>query len=357
MRAAAEAANALEFINKMPNQFNQLIGESGVEQLSGGQKQRVAIARAIVKQPVCLLLDESTSALDNESERIVQAALDQLMPGRTTVVIAHRLSTIRHADIIVVVDEGRVVEQGTHDDLMVTGGIYSKLVAAQSKSPLEVSDVAPQAQPAGAAAVPIAEVALDVLPVPPVIDAPDRQMSTKDVRSERTESGLKLQKQPSLKEEKDKKAKDAEDEKERLEALIRAEAEVCVSVAYHLGHNHVACHLFNYFLCVQKMPEVPLSRIVAMSGGDWGWIILGIVGSGCSGAIFPLFSQFLSTMMASFYQPVEQMKKDALVMFYCFLGLGSGMWQNLPSFLAIENALLVQEDQHLLLACLPTHGR
>ncbi len=233
MRAAAEAANALEFITKMPNQFNQLIGESGVEQLSGGQKQRVAIARAIVKQPVCLLLDESTSALDNESERIVQAALDQLMPGRTTVVIAHRLSTIRHADIIVVVDEGRVVEQGTHDDLMVTGGIYSKLVAAQSKSPLEGGDAALSVQPAAAAAaaVSIVEVALDVLlPLPPVIDAPDRQMSTKDVRSERTESGLKLQKQPSLKEEKDKKAKNAEDEKERLEALIRAEAEVYNSV-------------------------------------------------------------------------------------------------------------------------------
>src|SRR5690606_18784940 len=109
--------NALDFIESFPDQFNTQVGDRGI-QLSGGQKQRIAIARAVLKDPVILILDEATSALDSESEKLVQEALDNLMIGRTSVVIAHRLSTIRKADKIVVIDKGKVVEQGKHEELM-----------------------------------------------------------------------------------------------------------------------------------------------------------------------------------------------------------------------------------------------
>jgi len=123
---AAAAGHALEFIRALPQGFDTEVGENGVR-LSGGQRQRIAIARAILKDAPILILDEATSALDSESERQVQAALDTLMQGRTTIVIAHRLSTIEHADRIVVLDQGRVVEEGTHAALLARGGIYAKL--------------------------------------------------------------------------------------------------------------------------------------------------------------------------------------------------------------------------------------
>lgn len=128
--AAAEAAHAMEFINAMPQGLDTLIGENGVR-LSGGQRQRLAIARTILKNTAVVILDEATSALDSESEKHVQAALDSLMKGRTTVVIAHRLSTIENADRIVVLDEGRIAETGSHAELLAHGGIYSRLYQLQ----------------------------------------------------------------------------------------------------------------------------------------------------------------------------------------------------------------------------------
>ena len=130
---AAEVAHADEFINEMPAGYDTNIGDRGGK-LSGGQRQRLSIARAVYKNPPILILDEATSALDTKSERLVQSALDHLMEGRTTIVIAHRLSTIIHADVICVVDDGRIVEQGTHDELLALGGHYAKLHAIQVKS-------------------------------------------------------------------------------------------------------------------------------------------------------------------------------------------------------------------------------
>jgi ATP-binding cassette subfamily B protein len=130
VRAAAEAAAAAEFLDALPQGFGTFLGEKGVR-LSGGQRQRVAIARAILRDPALLLLDEATSALDAENERLVQTALQRLMRGRTSLVIAHRLATVLEADRIAVMEAGRIVDQGRHDDLLRRGGLYARLAELQ----------------------------------------------------------------------------------------------------------------------------------------------------------------------------------------------------------------------------------
>jgi ATP-binding cassette subfamily B protein len=128
--AAAKAAFADEFIVDLPQGYDTFLGERGVR-LSGGQRQRIAIARAMLKNPPLLLLDEATSALDAHSERMVQAALETAMQGRTTLVIAHRLATVQQADVIWVLEHGHMVEQGNHAELIAKGGLYASLAALQ----------------------------------------------------------------------------------------------------------------------------------------------------------------------------------------------------------------------------------
>ncbi|MGV3498673.1 MAG: ATP-binding cassette domain-containing protein, partial [Hydrogenophaga sp.] len=130
MDDAVRGANAMEFVQELPEGMQAPIGNKG-GRLSGGQRQRLAIARAMLKDAPILILDEATAALDNESERLVQNALQKLMPDRTTLVIAHRLSTIEHADQVLVLDHGRLVEQGTHAELVARGGVYAGLAALQ----------------------------------------------------------------------------------------------------------------------------------------------------------------------------------------------------------------------------------
>jgi ABC-type multidrug transport system fused ATPase/permease subunit len=139
VEAAAKAAQAHDFILAKPGGYDFMIGERGAS-LSGGQRQRLAIARAILRNAPILVLDEATSALDTESERAVQLALDTLMKGRTTLCIAHRLSTIQHADLIVVMDQGRIVEQGHHDELLARNGLYARLHALQFRTVAEAPE-------------------------------------------------------------------------------------------------------------------------------------------------------------------------------------------------------------------------
>jgi subfamily B ATP-binding cassette protein MsbA len=130
VEAAARAAHAHEFIERLPSGYATMVGERGVK-LSGGQRQRVAIARALLKDPAVLILDEATSSLDTESERLIEEALERLLKGRTTLIIAHRLSTVRRADKLCVLDHGRLVEEGTHDVLLARGGLYARLYQRQ----------------------------------------------------------------------------------------------------------------------------------------------------------------------------------------------------------------------------------
>src|SRR4051812_28596519 len=136
---AARRANAHEFIVKLPDRYETTIGERGVK-LSGGQQQRLAIARAILASPQILILDEATSNLDTESEQLIQAAMAELLAGRTTFVIAHRLSTIRRADTILLMEDGKVIERGTHESLMAAGGVYHEMVTRQAESAAQDSE-------------------------------------------------------------------------------------------------------------------------------------------------------------------------------------------------------------------------
>jgi len=268
IKRAAELANAANFIDKLPNGYDTMVGQRGA-QLSGGQKQRIAIARAIIKNPRILLLDEATSALDVESERIVQEALNRIMLDRTTLVVAHRLSTVRNADCISVVQQGKIVEQGPHDELVMNpDGAYSQLIRLQESK--EEEEQKPERH---------------------VSDSRSKSRSLSLKRSiSRGSMGNSSQHSLTLPigmpgsvellEGNDENWE--EDEKEQARDGDR-----------------------------EAPKKAPMGRLASLNKPEVPILVLGSLAAGVHGVLFPLFGLMISNAIKTFYEPPHQLKKDA----------------------------------------------
>ncbi|PKI36032.1 hypothetical protein CRG98_043607 [Punica granatum] len=267
IKAATKLANAAKFIDKLPQGLDTMVGEHGI-QLSGGQKQRIAIARAILKDPRILLLDEATSALDAESERVVQEALDRVMMKRTTVIVAHRLSTVRNANVIAVIHQGKIIENGSHMELTEDpDGAYSQLICLQEfKAETERNVVIDQERP---------EIIIDL---------------------GRTSS-------------------------QRISFLR--------SISHgSSGVGNSSRHSFSLFgvptaMALEKEPqgcvleksvetsEFPFLRLAALNGPEIPVLVLGSIAAAATGMIFPIFGILLSKTIKTFYEPKDELRKDS----------------------------------------------
>ncbi|XP_024317106.1 ABC transporter B family member 4 isoform X3 [Brachypodium distachyon] len=270
IKRAAELANAGDFIDKLPNGYDTMVGQRGA-QLSGGQKQRIAIARAIIKNPKIFLLDEATSALDVESERIVQEGLNRIMVDRTMIVVAHRLTTVRNAHCISVVQQGKIVEQGHHDELVLNpNGAYFQLIQLQGISEEEEQKV-------------------------------DRRMP--DTRSNNTHLSFRL----SI--SRDSAGNSSQD-----------------SLTLPLGQPGTVEFSEDNDTCGENQKEHdddcevpkkgPMGRLALLNKPEVPMILLGSIAAGVHGVLFPMFSVMLSSAVKTFYEPPDKLKKDS-----SFLGL------------------------------------
>ncbi|KAI3793977.1 hypothetical protein L1987_36601 [Smallanthus sonchifolius] len=260
---AAKASNAHNFISQLPQGYDTQVGERGV-QMSGGQKQRIAIARAIIKSPRILLLDEATSALDTESERVVQEALDQAAVGRTTIVIAHRLSTIRNADVIVVVQDGQVVESGSHDDLIQhENGFYTSLVRLQETK------------------------GKDEPQNPNYPTGPSSVTSTFDVHNTSSR---------------------------RQSMVSRSSSSSSVNRG---GGENITSSRVN-----QEFPVPSFKRLLALNIPEWKEALMGSVSAILFGAIQPLYAFALGSMISVYFLPDhDEIKRRTMIYALCFVGL------------------------------------
>ncbi|PIA37906.1 hypothetical protein AQUCO_02900039v1 [Aquilegia coerulea] len=260
IRSAAELANASIFIDKLPQGLETLVGDYGT-QLSGGQKQRVAIARAILRDPRILLLDEATSALDAESERIVQEALDRIMINRTTVIVAHRLSTVRNSDVISVIHQGKIVEHGSHSELVNLNGPYSKLVSLQEMNKESEN-----------------RVEIDQDDLKGSLDSegkPEIYFPTEMHSSHRSVS-----------------------DSVGLPGVTKNEETEPIGIDVSLQR-----------LAYLNKPELPV-------------IILGCVAAITNGSIFPLYGVIFSGLIKTFYEPPAELRKDSIYWLWMFVALG-----------------------------------
>uniref|UniRef100_A0A453FA99 MDR-like ABC transporter n=1 Tax=Aegilops tauschii subsp. strangulata TaxID=200361 RepID=A0A453FA99_AEGTS len=262
IKRAAELSNAANFIDKLPNGYDTMVGQRGA-QLSGGQKQRIAIARAIIKNPKILLLDEATSALDVESERIVQEALNRIMVDRTTLVVAHRLTTVRNADCISVVQQGKIVEQGPHDELVVNpDGAYSQLIRLQEHNEEEQK-----------------------------VD--HRRL---DPRSKSTSLSLKRSISRGS-------AGNSSRNSFNLSFGLPGAVELPEGNDTH-GENHTEQD--------GEVPKkAPMGRLALLNKPEVLIILLGSLAAAVHGVLFPMFGVMISSAIKTFYEPPDKLRKDS----------------------------------------------
>ncbi|KAJ0081777.1 hypothetical protein Patl1_10088 [Pistacia atlantica] len=286
IRTAIELANAAKFIDKLPQGLDTMVGEHGT-QLSGGQKQRIAIARAILKNPRILLLDEATSALDAESERIVQDALDKIMTNRTTVVVAHRLTTIRNADMIAVVHQGKIVEKGTHEELIQDPeGAYSQLVRLQEGAK-EGED--PRFTDADKS-----ETSFDVTDKAMSGSGSHRVSTGRSVSGDSSSSGHSFGFNYGIPVPIDvyESSEDVEGRTER-------------SAKGNEKRQNVSIRKLAYL----NKPEIPV-------------LLIGSLGAVVHGVVFPIFGLLLSSSINMFYEPPHELRKDSRFWAILFCSLG-----------------------------------
>ncbi|XP_056156884.1 bile salt export pump-like [Lampris incognitus] len=298
--AAAKQANAYSFIMDLPQKFDTLVGEGG-GQMSGGQKQRIAIARALVRNPRILLLDMATSALDNESEAVVQEALDKVRLGRTTISIAHRLSTIKNADVIVGFERGRAVERGKHDELLERKGVYFTLVTLQSQGDKALNEMAQK----------MADQ-----------EEPPEKLSVSRAGSYRASFRASIRQRS----------------RSQLSNLI---PESSVPIAGELGPR--AYSVSQGDKTKDAIPEeeeepvepAPVARILKYNLPEWPYMLFGSIGAAINGGVNPVYSLLFSQILATFTisDPVAQRKEiDGICLFFVIVGLTSFFTQMLQGY-------------------------
>ncbi|KAI4343056.1 hypothetical protein MLD38_027602 [Melastoma candidum] len=314
IRNAIELANAAKFIDKLPQGLDTMVGEHGT-QLSGGQKQRIAIARAILKNPKILLLDEATSALDTESERIVQNALDNVMTNRTTVIVAHRLTTIRTANIIAVVHRGKLVEQGTHDELISNPeGSYSQLVRLQEGS-------------AGKEEKPSMQVGAD-------IQKPFVRSSSRDslMRSlSRGSSGSRRSFSLSL-------------------GIPGAVNMVETDVEFNDGDATESDLRRHQIELDTETGFSAIRRLACLNKPELSILLIGSIAAIVHGIIFPMFGLLLSSSINMFFEPPQQLRKDSNFWALIYLSLGMLILVALPVqnyFFGVAGGRLIKRIRYL----------